>query len=54
MRVCSCFDANNDVFYARQMFKYTLLLEMDTICHIFTKLYDKKPNNLFQTKSGVL
>lgn len=36
------------------MFKYTLLLEMDTIYHIFTKLYDKKPNNLFQTKSVVL
>lgn len=36
------FDANNDLFYVSQMFKYTLILKMDTIYHIFTKLYDKK------------
>lgn len=59
MRVCSCFDANNDVFYFRQMFKYTLLLEMDTYYHIFTKIYDKnqitclKQNLVFYKKYDI-
>lgn len=53
MRVCSCFDANNDVFYVRQMFKYTLLLEMDTIYHIFNKRYNKKPYLFFVRKKPI-
>lgn len=30
------FDANNDVFYVRKMFEYTLLLQMDTYYTMFS------------------
>lgn len=48
------FDANNDVFYVRQMFKILNYWRWIQFTMFSLKSMIKKPNNLFQKKSGVL